>query len=508
MWLVSCALLVATFAIAESVTELAIGVSGATATARLRELVSAHVLAAGPRLGLSPGDTVSRVTGSAADAGAGPPSTVAAIAAVIPPVGSVVALGLLDPWLAAAFVVAFPLLAIVLRGLARVSSAIAVDYGRAQSAITARLLDALAGARTIGAAGTQAAERRRILTPLTELRRHGYATWRIQGRAAAQSQVIAPVLQVIVVAVAGVELARHHITPGGLAAASQYAVLATGIGASTAMVARLGVARGGARRVAELLAIPAPRHGTAVMSPGKVAPGELRMRGVTVRRGGQTVLRDLDFTVPGGAVVAIVGRSGTGKSTLAELAGRLADPDEGSVSLDGTDLRCLTRAALRETVVYAFERPHLFGATPREALGFGPAVPEDAVIAAASADAQAAPFIERLPLGYDTPLEEAPLSGGEVQRLGLARAFAHARAARVLVFDDATSSLDTITEMLVSRAMTQRLRGRTRLIVAHRAATAARADLVAWLDEGRIRSVASHDALWRDPGYRALWACG
>ncbi|MBO0806113.1 MAG: ABC transporter ATP-binding protein, partial [Nocardiopsaceae bacterium] len=303
----------------------------------------------------------------------------------------------------------------------------------------------------------------------------------------------------------------------------------TGIGASTAMVARLGVARGGARRVAGLLAVPAPRHGTTATisqgdGPGRARrnatvphllapdgavpdapPGALTMRGIAVRRGGQDVLRDLDLTIPGGAVVALVGRSGAGKSTLAELAGRLADPTEGSVSLDGTDLRALTRGTLREAVVYAFERPHLFGATPREAIGFGPAVPPDEDIRAAASAAQAAQFIERLPLGYDTPLDEAPLSGGEVQRLGLARAFAHASTARVLVFDDATSSLDTITEMLVSRAMTERLRGRTRLIVAHRAATAARADLAAWLDEGRIRAIAPHDKLWRDPDYRSLW---
>jgi ATP-binding cassette subfamily B protein len=99
------------------------------------------------------------------------------------------------------------------------------------------------------------------------------------------------------------------------------------------------------------------------------------------------------------------------------------------------------------------------------------------------------------------------LSGGEVQRLGLARAFAHAAAARLVILDDALSSLDTVTEMQVSRALTKRLGGRTRLIVAHRAATAARADLVAWLDDGQIRALAPHEQLWRDAGYRALFGC-
>lgn len=537
-WLTVCALLVTAFAVAEAATELAVGTAGANATARLRGLLAAHVLSVGHRppergggagsgntgsgdadpsdagpYDMGSGDTVSRVTGSASDAGDGPASLVSSAASALPAVGALVALGLIDPWLVLAFAIVFPALALMLRGLARDSSRIAADYGHAQGTIASRLIDALAGARTIAAAGSQAAELRRILAPLPELRSHGHATWRVQGRAVAQSTVIAPVIQVVVVAVAGLELARHRLTPGGLTAAIQYAMLATGIGASTAMVARLGIARGGARRVAELLSVPAPEYPAEdharprPVSPGKpAAPGELAMRGVTVRRGGETVLRRLDLIVPGGAVVAVVGRSGAGKSTLAELAGRLCDPDEGSVLLDGADLRRLTRATLRERVVYAFERPFLLGATPGEAIGFGPSVPLPGDITTAAANAQAARFIERLPLRYDTPLEEAPLSGGEVQRLGLARAFAHAGAARLLVLDDATSSLDTVTEMLVSRAMTERLHGRTRLIVAHRAATAARADLVAWLDEGRIRALAPHDELWLDPAYREMFA--
>jgi ATP-binding cassette subfamily B protein len=97
------------------------------------------------------------------------------------------------------------------------------------------------------------------------------------------------------------------------------------------------------------------------------------------------------------------------------------------------------------------------------------------------------------------------MSGGEVQRIGLARAFAHADQARLLIMDDAMSSLDTVTEMQVSRALTGRLGSRTCLIIAHRAATAARADLVAWLDGGKLRALASHHDLWRDPGYRSVF---
>jgi ATP-binding cassette subfamily B protein len=529
--LATCAILVTVIVGCGAATDLAAGVSGATATARLRRLLAGHVVAVGPRLLTSAttspdaimntaaststsgntnflaGDTVSRVVAGSADAGTGPASVVLAATAAIPPLGSVIALGLIDPWLIAAFAVGFPALAVILRMLVRDSSSISAEYGRAQGAIAARLLDALAGARTIAAAGTQARERERVLAPLPLLRKHGYAFWRVQARAAAQAMTIAPALQVIVVAVAGVELARHRITTGDLVAASQYAVLAVGIGASVGLVSGLGRARGGARRAAELLARPSPRYGTRELTAGQDPPvnGELRLSGITVCHGGEAVLRDLDLTVPPGAAVAVVGRSGAGKSTLARLAGRLADPDAGRVLLDGTNLREFTKAALRESVVYAFERPELVGDTPYDVIGFGSRRPDGAQVRVAAGQAQAADFLARLPRQLDTSLDAAPLSGGEVQRLGLARAFAHAGAARLLVLDDATSSLDTVTEMLVARAITSELGGLTRLIVAHRATTAARADLVAWLDGGRIRALAPHGELWADREYRAIF---
>jgi ATP-binding cassette, subfamily B, bacterial len=531
-----CVILVTVIVGCGAATDLATGVSGATATARLRRLLAGHVVAVGPRLltsattnpdttmstaastrntgastrgntDFSAGDTVSRVVAGSADAGTGPASVVLAATAVIPPLGSVIALGLIDPWLVAAFAAGFPALAVILRMLVRDSSDVSAEYGRAQGAIAARLLDALEGARTIAAAGTQARERERVLAPLPLLRKHGYAFWRVQARAAAQAMTIAPALQVIVVAVAGVELARHRITTGDLVAASQYAVLAVGIGASVGLVGGLGRARGGARRAAGLLARPCPRYGTRDLAAGEehTGHGELRLNGVTVRHGGEAVLCDLDLTVPPGAAVAVVGRSGVGKSTLARLAGRLADPDAGNVLLDGTNLRECTKASLRESVVYAFERPELVGDTPYDVIGFGSMRPGDAQVRVAVERAQAAAFLARLPRQLDTSLDGTPLSGGEVQRLGLARAFAHAGAARLLVLDDATSSLDTVTEMLVARAITSELGGLTRLIVAHRAATAARADLVAWLDGGRIRALAPHGELWADREYRAIF---
>ena len=506
-WLVICAALVAAIVVSGAAAALATGTASATATAWLRLLLADHVLGCGPGLlrRFSAGDTVSRIVGGTADAGAAPVSMVMAVTAVIPPAGSVLALGLIDPWLMVAFAAGLPVLALVVRRLVRDSSDVSADYQRAQGAIAARLLDTLAGARTVAAAGTGDRELRRILAPLATLRSWGDASWRIQARAAAQTMIIAPVLQVIVLAVAGIRLAQHRITPGELAAATQYAVLAIGFGASIGQLNRLGRARGGSRRAAGLLTQPPAGYGPDSLGTG---PGRLRLRGVTVLRGGEAVLSGLDLTVPGGCAVAVVGRSGAGKSTLASLAGRLIDPDEGEITLDGVALPRLAPRALRDAVVYAFERPALFGQTPFEAISFGAFSPSREQVQAAAIQSRAAAFLARLPGGMQTPLDKVPMSGGEVQRLGLARAFAHAGRARLLILDDATSSLDTATEMLVSRVLTDQMSDRTRLIVAHRATTAARADLVAWLDRGRLRALAPHRELWADADYRAIFGAG
>src|SRR5260370_15631985 len=208
--------------------------STAAATEWLRCRLAGHIFASGLRLPerFPAGDVVGRLIGGGAEAGSAPASGVLAVAAVIVPAGSIIALALIDPWLAVAFAAGLPALAVVLRSFVRNVSDITVSYQRAQGAITARLVDALAGARTIAAAGTCDQEAARVLVPLAEVRLHGRAFWRVQARVAAQGSVVIPLLQVAVLAVAGIELAAHRISPGELLAASQYAVMGAGVGAS------------------------------------------------------------------------------------------------------------------------------------------------------------------------------------------------------------------------------------------------------------------------------------
>lgn len=523
-WIAVCAGLSLALVLLDVVDALLTGSLNARSTAWLRTRLLGHVLALGPGrgAGFGDGDLVTRATGNAALAGSAPSAAATVLAAFAVPAGGLTALALIDLRLAAVFLAGTPLLALLLRAFTRTSADWSTRYQEAQAALAGRLVEALGGARTIAAAGTVRLEGERVLEPLEALSRAGHGVWRVQGRATAQAAVLVPLLQVAVVAVGGSLLAAGELSVGGLIAAARYAALAAGVGVLVGRLNSLVRSRVAARRLAEVHRVPAPRYGRSRL-PHR-GPGRLELHGVRAVAGGRTVLDGVDLVVPGGATVALVGRSGSGKSLLAALAGRLAEPDAGRVLLDGVELACLDRESLRSAVGCAFARPALLGATIGEAIAFGsrahgPGATESARTAGSGrgdagreagrvADAARAAcadgFIRTLPAGYDTPCAQAPLSGGERQRIGLARAFGH--RGRLLILDDATSSLDTVTELRVTEALFGPAAGaRTRLVVAHRASTAARADLTAWLDGGRVRAVGPHEELWRLPDYRAVF---
>ncbi|MFG6295188.1 ATP-binding cassette domain-containing protein [Streptomyces rochei] len=506
-WVIGCLVAVAAMAAADALFELAAGVGAARGVALLRHSMLGSLLSwTGPGAARSAtGDLVSRLVGAAGEAGAVAAVLVRAALSVVPAVGSVIALALIDPWLAGTFLLGFPAVVVVLRTFTRRMSDVSTRYQEAQGRLATALLEALAGRRTIAAAGTAEAETRRILRTLPELSRLGHGMWQAQTGVAGRSALLTPLLEIGVLSVAGFALSAGRITAGEMLAAAQYVAIGSGVGMTTMLLGRLARARAGAERVRGALSRPALEYGARTLPPG---PGTLELRDVRVVAGGETVLDGVDLTVPGGSCVALVGASGSGKSLLAAVAGRLADPDAGTVALDGVPLRRLIREDLRSAVAHAFERPVLFGETLGEAIAWGTGRPVDEVpaerIERAARAADADGFVRRLPEDYRTPPSEAALSGGEVQRLGLARAFVH--RGRLLVLDDATSSLDTVTEHRVGAVLTGALRDRTRVVVAHRAATAARADTVAWLDGGRVRRVGPHRELWRtEPAYRRVF---
>ena len=225
--------------------------------------------------------------------------------------------------------------------------------------------------------------------------------------------------------------------------------------------------------------------------------GEVRFEDVSFTYPGASspALADLSFTIRPGETVAIVGATGSGKSTVAALLPRFVDPDQGRVLIDGHDASHVTLASLRRQIGVVFDEPVLFSATVAENVAFGwPDAPLDEVVAATKA-AGAHDFIEALPEGYDTKIGEQgfALSGGQRQRLALARALLC--KPRILILDDPLSSVDVRTEAEIEANLAALLGARTTLIIAHRASTVAMSDRVLLLDEGRLIATGTHHEL-------------
>jgi ATP-binding cassette subfamily B protein len=496
-----------------SAASLAVGVTGqlveATGVARtdvwLRRRVTRQMLdlgLAGQRA-FPPGDLVSRINVAAPQAAGLVPKLVDTVAGLTISLGALLALWLIDWRIVAIVALATPFVIVIVRVLSREMSLSTISYQQAQGDLATRFVEALRGARSIRACDTVEQEIERVTVPLPRIEAAGRAIWRTLATSAGRAGLIVPLVTLGALAAAGQGLAAGRLTPGELIATTGYVPIALGLFDHISGLGSIAVDRASARRLAEVVAEQPPRRGKTRLGDGK---GRLELRGVTVGRAGHVVLDRLDLDVPAGCTLAVVGRSGAGKTTLAHVAGGLLAPDAGEVLLDGVPIGDLDPADLRDVVAYAFDSPHLVGSTIGDAVGYGMAAPRRSEVHRALELAKASAFVARLPGGIDAPLATAPFSGGERQRLGLARALV--RRPRVLILDDATSSLDTVTEAQVQAAIGDAGGEGTVVMVAHRVGTAARADLVAWIESGRVRRLATHAQLWRDPSYRALFHDG
>ncbi len=249
-------------------------------------------------------------------------------------------------------------------------------------------------------------------------------------------------------------------------------------------------------RVFEVLAMEddKPDRVGAVPSPEVVR--EIRFEGVEFEyREGKPVVRDFDVVVPGGSVVALVGRSGAGKTTVTDLVARFHDPTRGRILLNGTDIRDLRLTTYRDLLAIVQQDVFLFDGSVRDNLAYGRNDATDDEVLDAARRANAHEFIAKLPEQYGTFIGErgVKLSGGQQQRLAIARAIL-ARP-QILILDEATSNLDTESEQLIQASMATLLAGRTTFVIAHRLSTIRRADLILLMEEGRVIERGTHDQL-------------
>ncbi len=300
----------------------------------------------------------------------------------------------------------------------------------------------------------------------------------------------------------GVQVIAGAMTPGDLVAFLLYGGILMGPFSAMARVfTQVKEAQGAMQRVMEIL-----NERPTVVDPPHAAPlppvrGRVDVHGVTFSyEPGRPVVKGVTLTAEPGQVVALVGPSGGGKSTLVHLLHRFYDPDSGWIALDGRDLKTITLADLYAQVALVPQETILFGGTVGDNIRFGRHGALPAAVAAAADAAHAHGFIQALPQGYDTVVGEkgVRLSGGQRQRIAIARAIL--KDPRILILDEATSALDNESEVLVQDALDRLMRGRTTFVVAHRLSTVQRADQIVVLDRGEIVERGTHDELLSSRG--------
>ncbi|MBN2147589.1 MAG: ABC transporter ATP-binding protein [Anaerolineales bacterium] len=418
-----------------------------------------------------------------------------------------VALVWMNPRLGLLAMIAMPFLVVQSITFGRVFRPLSVQIQKQLAALTTRVEQNLRGARVIKTFAQEEAEIERFEAENRRWFDLSATSARLQAFNMPRLHLIANLSSVIILWYGGTLVINNQLTLGELVAFTTYlGQLITPVRYIGMVLPAIAMATASAERIFEILDTApevreepgAPDLAENLAAQGNVCRGHVRFENVAFAYGRHaSVLREITFEALPDQVVALLGPTGSGKTTVVNLIPRFYDPSAGRITLDGVDIRTVTLSSLRAQIGIVLQETTLFAASIRQNITFGrPDATQEEIEAAARA-AQAHDFIMQTQNGYDTPVGERgiTLSGGQKQRLAIARALL--TDPRILILDDATSSVDSETEYLIQLALQRVMQGRTTFVIAHRLSTVQRADLILVLDKGHIVARGKHHELLR-----------
>ena len=371
--------------------------------------------------------------------------------------------------------------------------------------MSAKLQDILAGIRVVKAFAQEPQEASKFMATVNDVRAGNLQIGDLWNKYWSVLGSIGRFVQLLLIGIGGYAVMSGALSLGALVAMISLSLLLLGaVNALGTQLSAFSQTATAATRIFELLdepvAIKSPARPQRLSAPLR---GEIRFEAVSFRypTSKMPALQDVTLHVPAGSSLALVGATGSGKSTLIQLIGRFYDPTAGRVLVDGHDVRTLDLAELRQQIGMVAQDALLFSATIAENIAFGRPEASREAIERAARLAQAHEFIIKLPQGYDALVGERGigLSGGQRQRIAIARAIL--LDPRILILDDSMSALDAETEKLLQAAIRSVMRGRTTILIAHRLSTVEQADQIAVLHQGRVVELGTHASLMRSSGY-------